>query len=487
MEGEVPYRDFFEFITPGSIYLAGLLFSIFGTSLFVAKAMAILSASGIVFFVSKISMRLLRTTIYSLIPPLLTLFYAFPTWPYYSYQWLSVLCALMALWSILPPERSLTWHLVSGLFSSISFLFLQHRGIVIALSLMASSLLGAMIFNRERKRLIRELAIFLFGFITPLTIFFFYLYITSSLGYFLYDAFIWVFQGYLHYFNYSSYYLPGKLKIIGFFEQYPFFIALIKARMVIAFGYLPILLYSGYSLYFIIRGWKRHLNPEDIVLLYCFVGGLGMFLTGFHRSDYLHMSYASPWLWLLLAHSLDIGSQRRGISIFTKSLTILIFLEILYRPCQQLRDCFSYSLEVTTKRGALFFKDEKDARVYKEILKFLDDIPQSDDVFIYYWSHHFYYFAGRRSPTRYCGIRPNYNTEDQIAEVVSVLKFKDIKYIIYDSVDKLLLAHPKGRLILNPETVKAFGKENPLTRFVKENYVVLKAIGHYTIYRKAHR
>jgi len=344
-----------------------------------------------------------------------------------------------------------------------------------------------MIFQRKKKRVIWELALFLFGFLTPLTVYFLYLLLTSSLNDFIYDTFIWVFQGYLPYAHYPSYYLPGKLKIMELFEHHLFLIALIKARLYIAIGYLPILLYSGYSLYFIIRAWKRRLNPENIVLLYCFIGGLGMFLAGLHRSDPLRMSYASPWVWLLLAHSLEIGSQRRGISIIAKALTILIFLEIIYRPYQQLRECFSYSLEVPTKRGALFFKDEKDAGEYRNILKFLDEIPQSDDVFFYHWSHQFYYFAGRRSPTRYCGILPGYNTEEQIAEVVSVLKAKSVKYIIYDSVDKIFLAHPKGHLILNPETLKVLEKENTLTRFVKQNYVVLKTIGQYTLYRKAHR
>src|SRR5262249_40239688 len=38
LHGEVPYRDFFSFYTPGSFYLIALLFSVFGVSFMVARA-----------------------------------------------------------------------------------------------------------------------------------------------------------------------------------------------------------------------------------------------------------------------------------------------------------------------------------------------------------------------------------------------------------------------------------------------------------------
>src|SRR6266853_699156 len=37
LDGQIPYRDFFSFYTPGSFYLTALLFRIFGDSMGVAR------------------------------------------------------------------------------------------------------------------------------------------------------------------------------------------------------------------------------------------------------------------------------------------------------------------------------------------------------------------------------------------------------------------------------------------------------------------
>src|SRR5258708_35149545 len=38
LDGQVPYRDFFSFYTPGSLYLVAVLFRVFGNSLAVARS-----------------------------------------------------------------------------------------------------------------------------------------------------------------------------------------------------------------------------------------------------------------------------------------------------------------------------------------------------------------------------------------------------------------------------------------------------------------
>ena len=45
LHGEIPYRDFFSFYTPGSYYLYAGLFKVFGTSLLVARGMLLAYAA----------------------------------------------------------------------------------------------------------------------------------------------------------------------------------------------------------------------------------------------------------------------------------------------------------------------------------------------------------------------------------------------------------------------------------------------------------
>ena len=46
LRGEVLYRDFFSFLTPGSYYLLALLFKLFGNSLMVARSTLVLYGGG---------------------------------------------------------------------------------------------------------------------------------------------------------------------------------------------------------------------------------------------------------------------------------------------------------------------------------------------------------------------------------------------------------------------------------------------------------
>src|ERR1700692_4769672 len=46
LHGQVPYRDFFMFYTPGSVYLVALLFKVFGDSLNVARTGIAIAGAG---------------------------------------------------------------------------------------------------------------------------------------------------------------------------------------------------------------------------------------------------------------------------------------------------------------------------------------------------------------------------------------------------------------------------------------------------------
>src|SRR6266567_6251459 len=46
LRGEVPYRDFFSFYTPGSFYLIALLFRVFGDSFAVARTSLAFAGAG---------------------------------------------------------------------------------------------------------------------------------------------------------------------------------------------------------------------------------------------------------------------------------------------------------------------------------------------------------------------------------------------------------------------------------------------------------
>jgi 4-amino-4-deoxy-L-arabinose transferase-like glycosyltransferase len=107
-EGQVMYRDFFQFVTPGAWYLMAALYGLFGTNIVTARiSMAVLHGLTAVLFYSSGRLVGVRRSL-SLLPPLAYVALCQPAWPYASPHWFSTfMTALLLLATLrLPwPER----------------------------------------------------------------------------------------------------------------------------------------------------------------------------------------------------------------------------------------------------------------------------------------------------------------------------------------------------------------------------------------------
>jgi hypothetical protein len=65
LRGEVLYRDFFSFLTPGSYYLLALLFKLFGNSLMVARSTLVFYGGAFTVFAYWMARRVLRSIVRS--------------------------------------------------------------------------------------------------------------------------------------------------------------------------------------------------------------------------------------------------------------------------------------------------------------------------------------------------------------------------------------------------------------------------------------
>ncbi len=140
LHGEVLYRDFFSFLTPGSYYLLALLFKIFGNWLIVARTALVLYGGVFTVFAYWMARRvcsrwasLLIATYLTIVTSLSWRFVVLHNWDSTLWLCLAVYCAVLWAQTAHP-----AWAFGVGTLASLTFLFEQSKGA----GLIAGLLLG---------------------------------------------------------------------------------------------------------------------------------------------------------------------------------------------------------------------------------------------------------------------------------------------------------------------------------------------------------
>ena len=136
LRGEVLYRDFFSYFTPGSYYFLALLFKIFGSSFLVART-ALVFFGGVYSTVAYLLARRVCSRVSAIfvagIVTLTTLAYRFEV----LHNWDSTLWACLAVYCAVRWLESprWTWAFATGSLASLTCLFEQSKGAGLVLGL----------------------------------------------------------------------------------------------------------------------------------------------------------------------------------------------------------------------------------------------------------------------------------------------------------------------------------------------------------------
>jgi hypothetical protein len=135
LDGQVPYRDFFNFIPPGAFYVLAGLFSFVGRGSLTAARyaglfVAVLNGALLFAVLDKAGWRRPQAVGMALLYPLAL----FPFWPVFSHHWL-VHAACFAFLLLLPPggTRPLLQSALLGLLAGLAGMVLQTEGLYLAL------------------------------------------------------------------------------------------------------------------------------------------------------------------------------------------------------------------------------------------------------------------------------------------------------------------------------------------------------------------
>jgi hypothetical protein len=443
VEGEVIYRDFFEFVFPGSHVLYAFSLELFGPKYWVANLLILLHGLASATICLFLSRRIIGRNLYSYLPAAIYLFFGFRWFgidgehrmfsPLFGYL------AVIVLLKAATPMRVA----IAGAFCALCGFFTQQRGIVGVTAIAVYLAYEYGFRNREWKRFITREAVLASSFLVSLalmlapfivmagpesffrsTIFFLSSYVqdpaTNSLA---------TFTGTI-----------AKLGSIGY---------LITAVAVFYHLLIPLVYLISAAVLWLDRR-RSEINNERAVLLICLIGiffALGTFAPNAGRLFQISVPAVVLFGWLVFR----ICSQN---ALLIKA--VLVFL-ILFGAGQGIRMQTAWDRKVlNTVSGDLVFLSPV---LLERYLWLLEHTSPGEYVFETYNSH-VNFPLGLKNPSQVSILlNTGYTPPEQVAQSIIDLKTKKPRYIIWD-----------GSLTAEMQTLHDGEKLKPFYDFMTQEY-----------------
>jgi len=460
-DGEVMYRDIFEFVTPLATYAMATLFWLFGTTMATARiAMASLHGLTAALLYAAARGLSVRRTLAAAVP-LIYVALCQAVWPYASWHWFStfgaaaLLCALVAgAWSQ-HPQRAI----VPGLISGVAIGMQQQKGIVLAAGVGLVFAIDALLDYRYREHarwrlLIQRSAYFALGValvIVPLLAVFVIVAGPAA----VYDALIrFPLETYRANFHCAwASFSPHEAQF-----TFPRVLKYSPALLL-----LPLLRW----MWNVARGRRRELVTQLTALI---VLGAAAVLSTWYYPDLIHVAFIAGVFWVAAAEGVDwiLSAVRpailnRGAGGLALAGLCWALVPHMQHSGELLRQTFPVSYD--TAFGRVDLTSEWEGALVETIRPLLDAAGTHD---LYCYPHYLslYLTADARNPTPYQYFAPAISPPAHTDRVLRTLEARRLPYIV---------ACPF-----------LFRPTDPVAQYIRANYAMLPMpdapVGTYRLY-----
>ena len=449
LNGDVMYRDFFEFTLPGTQALYSLLFSVFGLHYWIVGATTMVVGVATAFLLLRISERLLPSPLVFL-PAVIYVFFGFRWFGLDgSHRMFSPVFILLAIWLLMKGNG--LWRMFAiGFVLAIASFFTQQRGFVVVAAVVVYLFVERLWSNGKWTEFFSRSAVLGISFLVFLTAFCLYFVIAAGADNFFYATITYPYRFY-------SYGHPNNFSV--FFVDLKKAFTINTASDVLEIG--PVVLHGillpfvnplllGIALFY----WK-HIDwgvwrfPILLALV-----GFFLTLSTTAPNQFRLFQIAGPGLivavWLFNRFDLPFVVKQRT----TYAISAILLILGAFQAIRMQTNWEMVYLDAPSGRLAIVASPQ--AERYKWLLK---NVSAGDYFFEVY--EPFVYFPLRlKNPTRYGQIWPNaYTQPEQIAEVIRDLGQKRPKMILWDNA------------YLSSDSPRTWGDcTGPLADFVHQNY-----------------
>jgi 4-amino-4-deoxy-L-arabinose transferase-like glycosyltransferase len=472
LRGQVAYRDFFTFVTPGSPYLMALWFKLFGNSFVVARSVLLVYAG----LFGAITYRLTRR-VYgraaALFAAALLVFGCMPSRFLVIHNWDSTLFALLTLYCaqrvLETPTRF--WCLSVGCGTALTFLTEQPKGAGLLLGLVIAAAIFWLSPRGPRRVPMGNIGSAALGFAIPLTATCAYFASNHALAAML-EAWSWPMRHY-SVVNRLSF---GTVPMSAHDLRDLYFNGPLGTRAVVVFASAPMFLVSALAvlvlastLYAIVL--RCNAAPSHALDVRVLGGSVffGVFLatlaTG--RADLNHLLYLTPLFVYLVPSVLDIQhpSLRSLYKVRPIIACLLLFSFTGFGLVTVLR-ALGPATRAETRRGTTRFGSPD------EVLRYVDDnVAEGQHLYVYPYQAVYSYMTGTVNPTRFEFLFQGMNTPAQYESVIHDLAADRTPLVLLDpsfAGDKV------------PETWPSTPAEalatDPVTDFILQHYRMCRSL-----------
>jgi 4-amino-4-deoxy-L-arabinose transferase-like glycosyltransferase len=464
LRGQVLYRNFFSFYTPGSYYLTALSFKLLGSSFLVARVRLLLYG-GLFSVLTYLIARRTCSRWSSVLGAYLVLL-CMPYCFYVQHNWDSTAFAFLAFYCLVrlleAPSRTMAFAL--GMCTSLTFLFEQSKGAGLILGIVLT-IIFTWVARRKAPSCEAGQARFLIaGFVVPVLFTFSYFAIHGALRAAL-NAWIWP----IYHYSATNVVPYGYLTIPpanrALLASGSWFSRCLKYTVIapcFIIPYIPVAGMAVSALHFI-KALKRRGSDKSFYFaatgLTLFGVWLSMALT---RADLAHCVFILPLFSVSLAWVLDgraipfrpLQVIKLGLAGFLLLTFTLFGIALLYNSL--------HAQSQETRRGPVKFPQRDEIVPYIEA-----HVARGQEIFVYPLHPLYYYLTGTVNPTRFEFLQPGLHTPDQEHETVSELEASHVKVVL------LWPDFRTGMPTLFPGTpASVFAAADPVRDYVVSHYHV---------------
>ena len=458
LSGEILYRDFFSFLTPGSYYWLALRFKIFGDSFFVARA-ALLLYGGVFSAVTYLLARRVCSKWIAGLTVYLVLLVTLPVRFMILHNWDSMLLAFLALYCavrLLETPRW-GWAFGTGTLASLTFLFEQSKGAGLILGLALGFFLIA--FRRAHRPLISGpcAAGMVTGLAWPLAVTVVYFASKDCLVPMLGD-WVWPLRHYSEanrvpygYINipfeaWEGLYGGGLLKsLLNIFLTSPLFLQPLVPFVAVVIG-----AYHTHR----IRTADRVAGPSSYYILICAASfGLVLSAVATGRPDSNHLFYVGPPLLLVLGWI--VGGRPVPSQLLARMQPLFAAYVLIaftaYGLVLLVAGPGSAKVKLETQRGVLTLSGPDAVIPYIR-----NHVAAGDTIFVYPYQPMYYYFTGTFSPTHFEYLQLGMHAPEQMNQAMDELASDRTKVVLYalsfnsETISEVWPSTPKRVLASDP-------------------------------------